>query len=54
MILPSFHSNVLPVKMERLLSKLIRCDQKLMSHPKGGEGAFNCVVTALSIVLAVL
>ncbi len=25
-----------------------------MSHPKGGEGAFNYVVTALSKVLAVL
>ncbi len=24
-----------------------------MSHPKGGEGAFNYVVTALSKVLAV-
>ncbi len=28
--------------------------QELMSHPKGGEGAFNYVVTALSKVLAVL
>ncbi len=27
--------------------------QELMSHPKGGEGAFNYVVTALSKVLAV-
>ncbi len=28
--------------------------QELMSHPKGGEGAFNYIVTALSKVLAVL
>ncbi len=28
--------------------------QELMSHLKGGEGAFNYVVTALSKVLAVL
>ncbi len=28
--------------------------QELMSHPKGGEGAFNYVVTASSKVLAVL
>ncbi len=28
--------------------------QELMSHPKGGEGAFNYVVMALSKVLAVL
>ncbi len=28
--------------------------QELMSHPKGGEGAFNYVVTELSKVLAVL
>ncbi len=28
--------------------------QELMSHPKGGKGAFNYVVTALSKVLAVL
>ncbi len=31
-----------------------RLYQGLMSHPKGGEGAFNYVVTALSKVLAVL
>ncbi len=30
------------------------CWQELMNHPKGGEGAFNYVVTALSKVLAVL
>ncbi len=29
-------------------------NQELMSHPKGGEGAFNYVVTASSKVLAVL
>ncbi len=28
--------------------------QELMSHPKGGKGAVNYVVTALSKVLAVL
>ncbi len=31
-----------------------RYRQELTSHPKGGEGAFNYVVTALSKVLAVL
>ncbi len=35
-------------------SKLGIGRQELMSHPKGGEGAFNYVVTALSKVLAVL
>ncbi len=31
-----------------------RRPQELMSHPKGGEGASNCVEMALAKVLAVL
>ncbi len=37
-----------------IITILVGSDQELMSHPKGGEGAFNYVVTALSKVLAVL
>ncbi len=37
-----------------IISLVYHCYQELMSHPKGGEGAFNYVVTALSKVLAAL
>ncbi len=52
---PYFHGHscgVLQMLSTRVL--FLMYYQELMSHPKGGEGAFNYVVTALSKVLAVL